>query len=153
MAADRNSLIMLFWCVSTVARLFDSCDCFILLYMYSDNEGLQITVSSNWASSGACFFQWIILISNLFDKISTFLGESALMVMSTGAGKSLCYQLPAYMYAERRPCITLVICPLISLMEDQVCCAWYMLEIVLVTKEIDPNLWNICKLHKYLSCE
>ena len=54
-----------------------------------------------------------------FDE-SLLVGQSALMVMSTGAGKSLCYQLPAYMYAQARRCITLVICPLISLMEDQV---------------------------------
>lgn len=42
------------------------------------------------------------------------------MVLSTGAGKSLCYQLPAFLYAQRSPCLTLVISPLVSLMEDQV---------------------------------
>lgn len=42
------------------------------------------------------------------------------MVLSTGAGKSLCYQLPAFLYAKRSPCLTLVISPLVSLMEDQV---------------------------------
>ncbi|CAB4025820.1 ATP-dependent DNA helicase Q4, partial [Paramuricea clavata] len=47
-------------------------------------------------------------------------GLSTLVVLSTGAGKSLCYQLPAYMYSRRSPCITLVISPLVSLMEDQV---------------------------------
>ena len=41
-------------------------------------------------------------------------------MLSTGAGKSLCYQLPAYLYAKRSPCLTLVISPLVSLMEDQV---------------------------------
>ena len=48
------------------------------------------------------------------------LGESTLVVLSTGSGKSLCYQLPAYIYAQRHQCITLVISPLVSLMEDQV---------------------------------
>ena len=43
-------------------------------------------------------------------------GEDALLVMPTGGGKSLCYQLPGL--ALGRP--TLVISPLIALMDDQV---------------------------------
>src|ERR1022692_2099304 len=44
------------------------------------------------------------------------LGEDLLLVMPTGAGKSLCYQLPGIARAGT----TLVVSPLIALMEDQV---------------------------------
>ncbi|XP_041376867.1 uncharacterized protein LOC121389337 [Gigantopelta aegis] len=47
-------------------------------------------------------------------------GLSTLVVLSTGGGKSLCYQLPAYLYGKRSKSLTVVVSPLVSLMEDQV---------------------------------
>ena len=47
---------------------------------------------------------------------SLLAGRSALAVFPTGAGKSLCYQLPALLLDG----VTVVVSPLIALMKDQI---------------------------------
>lgn len=47
---------------------------------------------------------------------SVLAGQATLAVLPTGTGKSLCYQLPAYLLGHT----TVIISPLIALMQDQV---------------------------------
>ena len=56
--------------------------------------------------------------AEIVDHVTT--GGDALVLMPTGGGKSLCYQIPAIARHQGQQGITLVVSPLIALMHDQV---------------------------------
>ena len=51
---------------------------------------------------------------------SSMAGENVLGILPTGAGKSLCYQIPALSRYHKTGALTVVISPLVALMQDQV---------------------------------
>jgi RecQ family ATP-dependent DNA helicase len=74
-------------------------------------------------------------------------GRDCMVVMATGSGKSICYQLPALLHG--RP--TIVVSPLISLMEDQ-CRSLHAAGISachLSSSQTDSEVWHKARRGEY----
>ena len=56
--------------------------------------------------------------AEIIDHVAT--GGDALVLMPTGGGKSLCYQVPAIARHRSQQGVAVVVSPLIALMHDQV---------------------------------
>ena len=75
------------------------------------------------------------------DAIDAVLsGKDVLVVMATGGGKSLCYQIPAFVTGQT----VLVVSPLVSLMQDQVLAldARGIPAVFLGSAQTDPTVWQ-----------
>lgn len=87
------------------------------------NEDLLLTLQALWETKAFRSFDRVdgTTISQNDIAQNILSGKDQLVVIATGGGKSLCFQLPAVLMAEDVvPRVTLIISPLVALMQDQV---------------------------------
>ena len=87
---------------------------------------------------------------NQIEAMNAFLsGHNVMLTMPTGGGKSLCYQLPALAHHKQNS-FTLVVSPLVSLIEDQVM-ALEKLNINATTLNASCSREKVNNVHKVLT--